>query len=95
MKVGEINPHFIYVAFNIFGDDCAMKSRTEGCVVVQGNLLFYKMMGFILDIFHDLLIGVSVGRLSFMGITLFLMSLQSLSEGVELLVMGGLVFFVL
>ena len=75
MKVGEVDPDFIYVAFNIFGDDPAMKSRTEGCMVVQGNLLLYIMMGFILDIVHGLLIGLKVGRLSFVRIDLFLMGL--------------------
>ena len=84
---------FIDIRLDIFANDFGMKPRTGICVIVQGNLLLKKLVGFRLDIAHDLLISLCVGRLSFVLVDLFWISLESLFQGVEFLVMGKLVFF--
>ena len=71
MEEGEKNPYFIDITFNIFRDNPAMKSRTESCMIVQGNLSLKKFFRFRLDLAHDILIGLCVGRLSFKVVGLF------------------------
>ena len=71
MKVGKMHLQFIDIRLDIFANDFGMKPRTGICVIVQGNLLLKELVGFRLDIAHDLLISLCVGRLSFVLVDLF------------------------
>ena len=83
MEIREGGMHLIYVRLNIFFNKFALKSRTESCVMIKGNLLLKIFMGLRLDIVHDFLIGLSIGKWSFVLIGLFL---KNLFQQVEFLV---------